>query len=230
LRNRTQKVGSFVTFRRIIVGLAVGALALAPSAAIAAKGGHKTTAHAQHKAAGKAKAAERKAAAHARRDAAHARRDARFTATGTLVSVSGDTVTVTVEGGNRKALKGTDAVFTVAEGAHINRDDAPATLADLVAGDHVAVKGARDGETLVATKVNATSPVQTADPIIADPVVTDPTEDPVVTDPTEDPVVTDPTEDPVVTDPTEDPVVTDPTEDPVVDGGDLTDGDPSDTP
>ena len=195
-----------MTFRRFVVGLAVGVIALTPSAAIAAKGGNKThTAHtnrgAEHKAAAKAKSAERKAAA-------HARRDARFTATGTLVSVSGDTLTVAVEGGNRKALKGTDAVFTVAEGAHINRDDAPATLADLVAGDHVAVKGTRDGETLVASKVNAASPEEEA----------------------ADPIVTDPTEDPVITDPTEDPVITDPTEDPVVDGGDLTDGDPSETP
>ena len=215
-----------MTFRRLVVGLAVGVIALTPSAAIAAKGGNKThTAHAnrgsEHKAAGKAKAAEKKAAA-------HARRDARFTATGTLVSVSGDTLTVSVKGGNRKSLKGTDAVFTVAEGAKINRDDAPATLADLVAGDHVAVKGMRDGETLLASKVNATSPEEeTADPIVSDPVVTDPTEDPVITDPTEDPVITDPTEDPVVTDPTEDPVVTDPIEDPIVDGGDPTDGDPS---
>jgi hypothetical protein len=213
-----------VNFRRFAIGLTVGVIALAPSAAIAAKGGHKADhAHtnsghgSEHKAAGQAKANEHKAAAHARRDAKKALKDARFTATGTLVSVDGDTLTVSVQGGNRKALKGTDATFTVAEGAKINRDDAPATLADLVPGDHVMVKGSKDGETLVAGKVNAESTEAdedtTEDPT-EDVVTPDPTEDVVTPDPTEDVVTPDPTEDVVTPDPTEDVVTPDPTEAP----------------
>ena len=128
---------------------------------------------------------------------AKARKAARFVATGTVVAVGADSLTVAVEGGT-KSLRGTEAVITVPADARVNRDDATVTLADVVVGDHAAVQGTSTGGVLVAKRVNAASP---------EPVVEDPTET-VVEDPTET-VTEDPTET-VDEDPTE--TVEEPTE------------------
>lgn len=98
---------------------------------------------------------------------AKARKAVRFVATGTVVAVGTDSLTVAVKGGNSKALRGTEATFVVPADARVNRDDTPATLADVLAGDHVAVKGASKDGALVASRVNAESP---------EPVVEEPTE------------------------------------------------------
>ena len=130
--------------------------------------------------------------------AAKARKAARFQANGTLLGLSGETITVYVKGGSSKTLRGSIADFDAA-GARVNRDDEPATLADLAPGDHVAVKGMRVDGTWVAKRVNAESPA---------PVVEEPTES-VTEDPTET-VTEDPTAT-VTEDPTE-TVTQDPTE------------------
>ncbi len=92
---------------------------------------------------------------------AKARKAARFQATGTLLFVSPDgTISVSVTGGPVKAWRGTIVDFNAAA-AHVNRDDVEATLLDLVAGDHVAVKGMREDGVLVAKRVNAESATTT---------------------------------------------------------------------
>lgn len=106
---------------------------------------------------------------HSHKAEAHATRDARFTATGTLVSVDSlsRTLVVTVDGGNRKALHGTDTTFVVALDASIEKDALPATLDDLLAGDHVMVKGAQQADgTWLAGKVRATSPEVIVEPVV----------------------------------------------------------------
>ena len=131
------------------------------------------------------------------------RKAARFVATGIVVAVDVDTLTVAVTGGS-KSLRRTETVITVAPDARINRDDVAATVADIVAGDHVAVAGTRRDGGLVAARVNASSP---------EPVVDEPTEN-VIDEPTEnvtETVIEDPTDDvteTVTEGPTEDPTET----------------------
>ena len=135
--------------------------------------------------------------------AAKARKAARFQANGTLLGVVDNTILVAVKGGSAKSLRGQIAAFDVTD-AVINRDDVAATVADLVAGDHVAVKGVKVDGVYAAKRVNAASP---------EPVTEDPTEDPseeVTADPTEE--VTEDTGQVVTEDPTEE-VTADPTED-----------------
>ena len=121
---------------------------------------------------GPAIAAEKKSAAHGKAGAkgksaaAKQRKAARFVATGAVVAVGTDNLTVAVIGGH-KSLRGTETVVTVASEARISRDDLVATLAEIVAGDHVSVKGTRRDGGLVASRVNASSP---------EPVVDEPTE------------------------------------------------------
>ncbi|MPZ72946.1 MAG: hypothetical protein GEU74_06890 [Nitriliruptorales bacterium] len=124
----------------------------------------------------KADAAAKKAAAKARREAKKAAQAARYVATGTLVSVDGDTLTVEVTGGNRPDLRGGTHVFTLAGGARVNRDDILVALADLEPGDLVTVKGRRDGDTLWAAAVSASTPdpegdsaEDTGDEVLVDP-------------------------------------------------------------
>lgn len=182
---RTRRIAAIFAAALIAVaGLALPAVAKGP------KAGHKIHATKGKSVNAKAKGAAKKAAAKARRDARKAARLASYVATGTLVSTDGSTLTVDVTGGNRKALRVAGQVFTLAEGATVSRDDVVVTLADLVAGDEVSVKGTNDGTTLWASKVSATSPP----PVEPDPTITDPT---TTTDPTEttDPITTtDPTE------------------------------------
>ncbi|HEU5034166.1 MAG TPA: DUF5666 domain-containing protein [Mycobacteriales bacterium] len=85
----------------------------------------------------------------------------KFTATGTVASVDGDTLVIHDKGGSRD-LHGTDVTVTVTDTTKINLDDAPATLADLVAGDHVMANGTRGSDdagnpVLTARHVNASS-------------------------------------------------------------------------
>lgn len=81
----------------------------------------------------------------------------------TAVDVEASTLTFVVRGGQNKALRGCTLTVVVTEATKINRDDAPATLADVVTGDRVNVKGtlARDTTTgdvtYTATRVSASS-------------------------------------------------------------------------
>lgn len=86
-------------------------------------------------------------------------RPARYVVVGTLSAVDGSTITLSpTTGGNAKTTPA-PVTLTVADTATVIRDDAPATLAGLVAGDHVAASGTRTGATVTITKVVATSPV-----------------------------------------------------------------------
>lgn len=99
---------------------------------------------------------------------AKARKAARVIATGTVVAVGVDSLTVAVKGGSPKSLRGSEAVFTVPVDARINRDDVAATVAQIQPGDHVAVKATRVDGVLVARRVNAESP----EPIVEEPTET----------------------------------------------------------
>lgn len=194
--------------------LAVSSIALPAAARPKAERGPKVEHSQRHEAKQQSKAAKSKqrgksAAAKARKEAAKARKAARFQANGTLIGVLGDTIVVGVKGGSAKSLRGQIATFDVSD-ARIHRDDAPATVADLVTGDHVAVKGMKVDGVLVAARVNADSP---------DPVVEEPTED--VTEDPSDEVTEDPTED-LTEDPSDD-VTEDPTEEVTEDSTEGTD-------
>ena len=141
---------------------------------------------------------------------AKSRKAARFVATGTVVAVAADSLTVAVKGGTA-SLRGTEAVVTVPAGIRINRDDVAATLADILPGDHVAVQGVVAGGVPVAARVNAASP----EPVVEEPTETiteEPTET-VTEEPTET-VTEEPTET-VTEEPTE-TVTEEPTDEPVL--------------
>jgi Cu/Ag efflux protein CusF len=156
--------------RRIAVLLTVAAVALGGLALpAAAKGGQKARGKQQtvQTAAHTTKAQERreavkarKAAAKARKEAAKARKAARFVATGVVTAVDASSVEVQLTGGTLKALRraGTPVTFTVAENATIRRDGETVALDALQLGDHVMLKGAKDGENFVARKVRASAP------------------------------------------------------------------------
>ncbi len=153
--SRTRRLAAIVAAACLVV--TGGAAAIAhPS-----HGGHAKPAAAQagkdKAAAAKSKAAERRGT-RGRSQEARSRRDARFSATGRVVEVGADSVTVAVKGGTR-ALHRTTTTFGVADDARITRDDAPAALSELQAGDHVAMQGAKavDGS-YTATRINASSP------------------------------------------------------------------------
>ena len=82
-----------------------------------------------------------------------------FTASGTTTAVdpAAGTVTVSAKGGT-KDVRGRTVTVTVADTARIVRDDAPATLADLAAGDRITVTGTRAGTVYTALKVQAHAP------------------------------------------------------------------------
>lgn len=195
----TRRITRSFAVMATVIAFAVSAIAL-PAVAKGPKAGRgprvehvKNTKAAEAKsraAAKKAAAQARKAAAQARKAAAKARKAARFVATGPVVAVGDQTLTMSVVGGT-KALRGTAVLVSVPADVRINRDDVPVTLADLQVGDHVAVRGSRVEGVLVAARVNATSP---------EPVIDEPTEDvteTVTEDPTEtvtETVTEDPTE------------------------------------
>lgn len=88
---------------------------------------------------------------------ARARKNTRFVATGIVQAVSGSTITLNVKGGAPKAVRGENRTFNVAEGATVKRNGEDVALSAIQAGDHAMVKGARQGDTLVASKVRAQS-------------------------------------------------------------------------
>lgn len=181
--------------RQIAIVATAGALALS-GIAVPATAGPKPDRGRGYEQSTKAKeksAAKRQNKGNAKAAAAKARKEARFQANGTLLGVMGDTIIVAVKGGSAKSLRGQIAAFDVSD-ARVNRDDAPATVADLVSGDHVAVKGMKIDGVLVAMRVNAESP---------EPVTEDPTEttETVTEDPTEE--VTEGTTETVTEEPTE---------------------------
>lgn len=81
-----------------------------------------------------------------------------FVVVGTVTSVGDSSVGVQVKGGNQRALKGTHQTIAVPAGASIRHNDADAALSSLVVGDHVMLKGQKDGSTLTASKVRAETP------------------------------------------------------------------------
>ena len=85
----------------------------------------------------------------------------KFTATGHVVSVDGDQLTLDDKGGSRD-LHGTTVVVTVPDDAKVNRDDESADTSELQAGDHVMVNGKRTADGLVARHVNADSTADSA--------------------------------------------------------------------
>ncbi|WP_337059791.1 hypothetical protein [Kineococcus sp. G2] len=131
------------------------------------------------------------------------------------VDATAGTLTITVRGGRDKKLRGTEFTVTVAEGAKVVRDDAPAELAEITVGDRVNVKGTRGTDGPVATRISAGSgedggePTETptAEPT-AEPTAT-PTAEPTATptaEPTAGPTAT-PTAGPTAT-PTAEPTAT----------------------
>ena len=85
-------------------------------------------------------------------------RPVRYVVVGTLASLDGSSITLaSATGGNAKPGPG-PVTLAVAASAKVVRDDAPATLASLLPGDHVAASGTRTGTTVTITKVIATSP------------------------------------------------------------------------
>ena len=86
-----------------------------------------------------------------------------FVHAGKVTAVGTSTLTFVVRGGQVKALRGCTLTVEVNADTKINRNDAAATLADVVVGDHVNVKGkttrdAVSGDvTYTATRVSAGS-------------------------------------------------------------------------
>ena len=69
---------------------------------------------------------------------------AKFVLVGRVTAVSESGITVTVKGGNlKKGLRGKEVVLAVNETTKITVGDVQKTLADVVVGDRVAVKGKR---------------------------------------------------------------------------------------
>ncbi len=76
----------------------------------------------------------------------------------TAVDAAAGTVSFTVQGGHDKTLRGTVVTVKVTDTTKISRDDAPATLPDLLSGDHVSVKGASVNGVRTASRVSADAP------------------------------------------------------------------------
>ena len=110
--------------------------------------------HKVNKANAKSKAAKAKG-----KKKGHAK--ATFVHAGKVTAVAADSVSFVVRGGQVKALRGCTITVMVTETTKVNRNDAPASLATVVVGDHVNVKGttAKNAEsgviTYTATRVAA---------------------------------------------------------------------------
>ena len=83
---------------------------------------------------------------------------ARYVVVGTFASYDGTVVTLAPTTGGNAKTRPAPVTFTVAANAVVVRDDVPAMLSDLVAGDHVAASGTKTGTVVTITKVMATSP------------------------------------------------------------------------
>ena len=76
----------------------------------------------------------------------------------TAVDAAAGTVSFTVQGGYDKTPRGTVVAVKVTDTTKISRDDAPATLSDLLPGDHVSVKGASVNGVRTASRVSTDAP------------------------------------------------------------------------
>lgn len=134
-----------MSFTPLRVAAVVGAAALtfaAPATAFASGHGHQQQAKTQHSHKHHGKPAP-----------------ARFTAAGvvTAVDTTNNTVTLADKGGS-KDLHGKSVTVSVSPTTKVTRNDAPATLADVQVGDHVAANGTRGADgALNARHVNAES-------------------------------------------------------------------------
>jgi hypothetical protein len=93
---------------------------------------------------------------------------AKFVLTGRVKAAGENSVTVTVKGGNlKKDVRGTDVVVAVDETTKITIGDDVKTLADVLVGDRVSVKGSRarieGSTTYTAKRVHAKHPAVTTD-------------------------------------------------------------------
>lgn len=88
-------------------------------------------------------------------------RPVRYVVVGTLASSTTSTITLAPTTGGNAKVRPAPVTLTVPGTAVVSRDGAAATLADLVAGDHVAASGTRTGTAVSITKVIATSPEPT---------------------------------------------------------------------
>lgn len=110
------------------------ALAVSPMTAAVADGSTDTSP-------GVTRSAEAKLKAQARKLERAANARGAIVLGGEVQSVAGQILTFTVHGGRYKVLRGTDLTVIVAFDAKITKNETEgATLADLVAGDHVVVK------------------------------------------------------------------------------------------
>jgi hypothetical protein len=84
-----------------------------------------------------------------------------FSYNGTLTAVDADagTVTIKILGGGHKALRATKLTLTVPASAAVRRNDAAATLGELVVGDKLQVKGDRVGTVHTVRRVSAKASV-----------------------------------------------------------------------
>ena len=75
----------------------------------------------------------------------------------TAVNAAAGTITFTVQGGRDKALRGKPLTVLVTATTKIHRGEAVATLASVLVGDHVNVKGTKAGTVYTATRVAASA-------------------------------------------------------------------------
>lgn len=145
--------------------VALGGIALPASAAKGGKGHGRGQAISQ---AAKAKTQTRGKSQTKKQHGKTKVRVEKFAASGVIDSVTTDAVTVVVHGGTRNVRRST-VTFGVVETTKINRDDVPAELGELEAGDHVAVNGTKINGGFVAKNINAESPV-VEEPIVEEPI------------------------------------------------------------
>lgn len=121
---------------------------------------------------------DKKRQADERKAAKRAERLARFQVAGDVVAVDAETRTlqVAVVGGT-KGYRGQTVEVVVAERARVNRDDARVAVSDILAGDHVAVKGRTTDGVHVADRVNASSPEPVEESVEEQPAEPEPIDD-----------------------------------------------------
>lgn len=150
--------------RAAVIGAVVVGL-LIPAAIASAKPksdrGNSAAAQAAHKPGKAAKAAK---AGKPEKPGKSAKVRDKFVHAGTVtgVDLAAGTVTLTVHGGRDKALRGKPLTVKTTATTKVTRGDAVATLAAVVVGDHVNVKGTKAGSAYVATRVSA-APAEAAD-------------------------------------------------------------------
>ena len=92
----------------------------------------------------------------------------KFAASGVITAVNKDAGSFSLRAkGGTKDVKGHIITVTAPSTARVILDDAPATLADLVAGYRITVTGTRLGTVYSASKIQASSPEPVQEPSIA---------------------------------------------------------------